>query len=270
MSEMTAFMDVAASSARGAGALILDNLGKLKDADVGSKQASSDFVTRVDRESEALIVGAIKSVFSSHKFLAEESLRAEPGGYRWIIDPLDGTTNFIHGYPAFAVSIALELDGEIIVAVVFDPLRDEMFQAIKGQGAWLNGTSRLEVSAIDAHARFLITTGFPFKQKHMLDKYLELFSAIFKDVSGIRRAGAAALDFAHLASGRCDGFFELGLAPWDIAAGSLLIKEAGGIITDFSGGGDYLETGNVLAGNSVSHPFILDRARAVFDGIINK
>lgn len=268
--ELGVFRDVAAKAARAAGSHIIKNLGALHQGDVDRKQAY-DFVTRVDRESETLIIGIIREAFPSHVFLSEESLRDEaaPGVYRWIIDPLDGTTNFIHSYPMFGVSIALELDGVIIAAVVYDPLRDEMFSAMKDRGAFM-GQSRLSVSAHTDISFCLLTTGFPFKNKEMLSKYFELFTALFNQVSGIRRAGAAALDLAHLAAGRCDGFFELGLSPWDIAAGSLLITEAGGIITDYGGGDDYLWSGNVLAGTSSTHPVILRHARVVFSGVVDK
>ena len=262
------FKIIAVDAALRAGSLIVRNLGKVEQGDIDQKQVS-DFVTRVDRESEILIKDMIMDEYPDHSFLAEESSRDEEGGYRWIIDPLDGTTNFIHGYPMFAVSIALEYEGRIVLGVVYDPLREELFSATLGGGAYL-GNRRITVSSRTDISTCLLATGFPFKQKQMLPKYLELFSRLFVRVSGIRRAGAAALDFAHLAAGRCDGFFELGLAPWDIAAGSLLITEAGGIITDFSGGSDYLQTGNVLAGISSTHPVILADTREVFSGIIDK
>jgi myo-inositol-1(or 4)-monophosphatase len=266
----TAVLEAASHAARLAGSHILDNLGKLRSSDIGLKQAS-DFVTRVDRESEEIIVSALRGVFPEYGFLAEESMRdgPSPGGLRWIIDPLDGTTNFIHSYPMFAVSIALEKDGGILAAVVLDPLREELFSAFRGEGAYL-GDRRLEVSGRTDLSDCLVATGFPFRQKHMLGKYLEMFSRVMERVSDIRRAGAAALDLAHLASGRCEGFFELGLSPWDIAAGSLLITEAGGIVTDFGGGEGFLGTGNVLAGVPALHPFLLGEAASVFKGIIEE
>ena len=256
------FLDIAIKAARLAGQIIFSHLGKISKRDIGLKQAS-DFVTSVDRESEKIIIDTIKEYFPDHHFLAEEALKEfGKGKYRWIIDPLDGTTNYIHGYPVFSVSIALEFEGEIVLGVILDPLRNELFWTEKGTGAYLNCSS-IEVSNINIRES-LITTGFPFRSKEMIDPYLKLFKNIFLKVSDLRRAGSAALDLAYLACGRCDGFFELGLSPWDIAAGSLLIKEAGGIVTDFGGGDDYIWTGNIVAGNSAVHKEILREVRKIF------
>lgn len=261
------FLEVAVKAARLAGQIIVEHLGKISKKDINLKQAS-DFVTKVDRESEKIIIDTIKKHFPDHLFLAEESLK-ECGKetFRWIIDPLDGTTNYIHSYPAFSISIALEYGGEIIMGVILDPLRNELFWAEKGSGAYVN-CSPLEVSQVTLNES-LIATGFPFRSKEMIDNYLNLFKNLFLKVSDLRRAGSAALDLAYLASGRCDGFFELGLSPWDIAAGSLLIKEAGGIVTDFGGGNDYIWTGNIVAGNPEVHKEILAEVKKVFEGIIN-
>lgn len=251
------------------GDFIRKNIGNISKDDIDIKQAS-DFVTHVDKESEQIIINTIKSNFPDHNFLTEESVKEyETGYYRWIIDPLDGTTNFIHSYPVFSVSIALEFQGEIILGIVYDPVRDEMFSAEKGKGAFLNG-SPFRVSSIDGMDSSIIATGFPFRNKVMIDDYLKLFKNIFQKVSDIRRAGSAALDLAYLACGRCDGFFELGLSPWDVAAGSILIKEAGGIITDFSGSSDYLSTGNIVAGTPALHSEILNEVNGVFKGVIDK
>ncbi len=268
MGSYSGFLDPAVRAAKKGGEVLKRNLGKVSEADVSVK-AAFDYVTRVDRESEEAIIGLIRDSFPDHRFLAEETIKQEAGGYRWIIDPLDGTTNYIHGYPAFAVSVALEHEGEVAVAVVLDPLRDELFTAVKGEGAKLNG-SPINVAPFRGLDRSLIATGFPFRSKDMLDDYLRLFKTVFLKVSGIRRAGAAALDFAHLAAGRFDGFFELGLSPWDIAAGGLLITEAGGIVTDFGGGGDYLDTGNIVAGVPEVYLSIYEDVRAVFAGLIDK
>jgi len=269
MSNIAEFIDVATLAAKRASKIILENLETLSREDVDVKTAS-DYVTRIDRESERVIIDTIRGYFPDHYFLAEESLKeTATDNYRWIIDPLDGTTNYIHGYPMFAVSIALEFEKRIISGVVYDPLRDEMFAAGEGEGALLNG-SRIRVSASKSLSESLITTGFPFRQKDKLDMYLEAFRRIFLKVSGIRRAGAAALDFAYLACGKCDGFFELGLSPWDVAAGSILITEAGGIITDFSGGKDYLQTGNIVAGIPSLHRELLEEVKSVFTGTIDK
>lgn len=263
------FLGIAFRAAMLAGDLILKNLGRISKDDVSIKQAS-DFVTRVDKESEQIIINAIKKKFPHHHFLAEESVKdIETGEYRWIIDPLDGTTNFIHGYPVFSVSIALEYKEEIILGIIYDPLRDEIFTSEKGKGSFLN-EQPVHVSAISSLENSLITTGFPFRKKYVIDNYLLLFKSIFNKVSDIRRAGSAALDLAHLACGRCDAFFEIGLSAWDVAAGSIIIKEAGGIVTDFSGGSDYLSTGNIVAGNPALHGDILKEVRDVFSGVFEK
>jgi myo-inositol-1(or 4)-monophosphatase len=308
--ELNDFLSTAVRAAILAGGVILNNLGRISKNDIGTKQVS-DFVTHVDRDSERIIIKTIKKRFPHHFFLAEESPSPIPlpqgegargrvkdvflGKYRWIIDPLDGTTNYIHGYPMFSVSIALEYNppesphtplsqrgaggdfkggmggfsGEIILGVIFDPLRDELFTAEKGRGAFLNGHS-IKVSSVRTLKNSLITTGFPFRKKEFLDTYLRAFKNILLKVSDLRRAGSAALDLAHLACGRCEGFFEIGLSPWDIAAGSLIIKEAGGVVTDFGGREDYLATGNIVAGTPVVHREILKEVKNVFKGIIER
>ncbi len=265
---LTTSIETSAAAARLAGEVILNKLGRLGAREIEAKRAF-DFVTEVDRKSESVIIETIRKKFPSHSFLAEETLKQpETGDYRWIIDPLDGTTNYIHGYPMFSVSIALQFGGEIISAVVFDPLRDELFQAVRGGGAFLNG-QRLRVSQT-ALEKSLVATGFPFRKKEMTDLYLKAFRMIFLEVSDIRRAGSAALDLAYVAAGRLDGFFELNLSPWDIAAGSLLITEAGGIITDFAGTGDFLSTGNVVAGNPSIQPQILEKITEAFKDVVKK
>ncbi len=267
MTEYEGFLEIAIKAAKLAGEVILSNLGKISKGDINLKHAS-DFVTYVDRESERMIIKTIKEVCPENTFLAEESLK-EDGDYLWIIDPLDGTTNYIHCYPMFAVSIALRHEKEIKIGVILDPLRDELYTAVKGKGAYLNGT-HIKVSSVEEMRDALITTGFPFRKKEMIDLYLKLFRNLFNRVSDIRRAGSAALDLAHLACGRCDGFFELGLSPWDVAAGSLLIKEAGGIVTDFGGGEEYIDTGNIIAGTPALHGEILKEVKAVFEGVIDR
>lgn len=257
------FLDIAVKAARSAGKYLLDNLGKISREDISLKQAS-DFVTRVDRESEQIILNTIRNAFPNHLFLTEESIHdCETEQYRWIIDPLDGTTNYIHGYPVFGLSIALEFGRELIVGIVYDPLRDDLFTAVKGEGAFYNG-DRMNVSATVSLGDCLITTGFPFRRKQMIDPYLALFKNVFLKISDLRRAGSAALDLAYLACGRCEAFFEIGLSPWDIAAGAVLIQEAGGIITDFDGGPDFLRSGNVVAGNPAVHEELLREIKKVF------
>jgi myo-inositol-1(or 4)-monophosphatase len=266
---MQGFLKTAVSAARLAGDIIIKNLGHLSKEDIQTKQAF-DFVTKVDRWSEAVIMQTIRDKFPSHRFLTEETLKQEDtGDYRWIIDPLDGTTNYIHSYPMFSVSIGLEFQSEVILGVVFDPLRDELFHALKDKGAFLNN-HRISASAVSLLENSLISTGFPFRKKEMIDLYLKAFKGIFSGASDIRRAGSAAIDLAYIAAGRFEGFFELALSPWDIAAGDLLITEAGGLITDFGGGREYLTTGNIVAGNSHVHSEILEVVRQVFQGIVDK
>lgn len=268
MTTKNEFLNTAVKAARLAGNIILDNIGKISKEDVGLKQAS-DFVTRVDRDSETTIINTIKKRFPDHFILAEESIKeTETDTFRWIIDPLDGTTNYIHGYPVFSVSIALQYRKEIILGVIFDPLKNELFSAEKGKEAFLNGHP-INVSAVSTLQSSLITTGFPFRKKEFIDDYLKLFKNIFNKASDLRRAGSAALDLAYVACGRCEAFFEIGLSPWDVAAGSIIIKEAGGIVTDFGGGKDYLLTGNIVAGNPAVHEKILREVKEIFSGLID-
>ena len=263
------FLGTAFRAAMLAGECILKNIGTISQDEIDTKHAS-DFVTRVDKESEALILSTIRKQYPDHFFLAEETVHEEDSGqYRWIIDPLDGTTNFIHSYPAFSISIALQHNGEIILGLIYDPLRNEVFSAEKGKRSYLNG-NLVRVSSTAEMEYSLIATGFPFRQKGVIDGYLDLFKKVFHRVSDIRRAGSAALDLANLACGRCDGFFEIGLSPWDIAAGSLLITEAGGIVTDFGGGTDYLSTGNVIAGVPAIHRELLKDVQSVFGQTISR
>ncbi|MFZ6753065.1 inositol monophosphatase family protein [Undibacterium sp. Dicai25W] len=211
----------------------------------------NDFVTEVDQAAEAAIIEVLKTAYPDHAILAEESGAStnlhDESEYVWIIDPLDGTTNFIHGFPQYCVSIALQHRGIITQAVVYDPTRNEMFTATKGGGAFLND-KRIRVTRCDKIADALIGTGFPSRDLSGLDQYMEMFKVMTSKCQGLRRPGSAALDLAYVANGRLDGFFEKGLAPWDIAAGSLLITEAGGIVGNFVGDSDYLYKGDVLAG----------------------
>jgi myo-inositol-1(or 4)-monophosphatase len=259
----------AIEAARLAANIQLKNLGSITGDDVDHKQ-QFDFITHVDRESENAIIELIHKRFPEHAIFAEESSKDNAiKDYRWIIDPLDGTTNYIHAYPVFSVSIALEYKGEIVLGVVFDPTRNDLFYAEKGKGAFLND-ERIKVSQISDPGHCLLTTGFPFRCKELLELYLESFRRLFLTMSGIRRVGSAALDFAYLACGRCDGFWELDLSPWDVAAGSLLIQEARGMITDFSGGNEYIWIGNVIASNGKIHNHILEIVSDVFNGTVIK
>lgn len=262
-------LKTAVGAARLAGDIILKNLGHLAKGDIENKHAF-DFVTKVDRWSEAVIIQTIRERFPSHSFLAEETFAHQgTDSFRWIIDPLDGTTNYIHSYPMFCVSIALAHEDEIVVGVVFDPLKDELFHAVKGEGAFLNNVP-IRVSETGLLSASLIATGFPFRKKELVDLYLMAFKSVFYEVSDIRRAGSAAIDLSYIAAGRVEGFFELSLSPWDIAAGGLIVEEAGGNITDFGGGKDYLSTGNVVAGNRAVHGEILNKMREVFGRTIER
>lgn len=240
-------VNIAVKAARQAGNIIIRFLDRRDELTVTSK-APNDFVTEADQRAEQEIVSVIRKAFPDHAILAEESGWHEGDDFQWIIDPLDGTTNFLHGFPQFAVSIALRAKGRLEHAVVYDPLSQELYTASRGQGAYLNN-HRIRVSRAKSLHGALLGTGFPFKQPQHLDTYLDTFRALHPHAAGIRRAGSAALDLAYVAAGRLDGFWEIGLSPWDMAAGVLLIQEAGGLIGDFSGGHDYMESGNLIAGN---------------------
>ncbi|MEJ2565160.1 MAG: inositol-1-monophosphatase [Gammaproteobacteria bacterium] len=244
---MHALLNIAVSAARKAGALISRALERVDTLQVDSK-GYNDYVSEVDRRAEQEIIQVIHKAYPHHAILAEES--GEHGGDDsvWIIDPLDGTTNFLHGFPQFSVSIAMRHHGRFEVGVVYDPLRDELFTAVRGSGTQLNGR-RLRVSKAKGLDGALIGTGFPFKDQTHVDAYIGMFKALLPRAAGIRRAGSAALDLAYVAAGRLDGFWEIGLKPWDMAAGILLIQEAGGIIGDFRGGPDFFASGNLVTGN---------------------
>lgn len=212
----------------------------------------NDFVTEVDRTAEAAIIDVLREAYPEYGILAEESGSAagsdSESEYQWIIDPLDGTTNFLHGFPQYAVSIALAHKGQLNQAVVYDTLRNEMFTASKGGGAFIN-ERRIRVTKCLKLDDALLGTGFPFRNFEHLNPYMATFKDFTQRSQGIRRTGSAALDLAYVACGRLDGFWEFGLAPWDMAAGCLLITEAGGLVGDLSGGESYLKTGNLVAGN---------------------
>lgn len=246
---MHPMLNTAVKAARRAGSIIgrasLD-LGQIK---VGVKQ-QNDFVTEVDRAAEAAIIDVLREVYPTHAILAEESGHSgniENAEYQWIIDPLDGTTNFIHGFPQYAVSIAVAHKGVLMHAVVFDPNRNELFTASKGAGAFLND-KRIRVSRRTKLDEALLGTGFPYRVFDHVDAYLAIFKEITRRSAGVRRPGSASLDLAWLAAGRIDGFWEFGLAPWDMAAGALLILEAGGLVSDLAGESNYLQTGNIVGG----------------------
>jgi myo-inositol-1(or 4)-monophosphatase len=247
---MHPMLNTAVKAARRAAAIINRASFDIERVKV-SQKSHNDFVTEVDRASEQAIIEVLKTAYPDHAILAEESGASnghEHAENLWIIDPLDGTTNFIHGFPQYCISIALQQRGQITQAVVYDPNRNDLFTATKGAGAFLN-EKRIRVSRRDKMSDSLIGTGFPFRSSDNLDEYVKMFRAITEKSAGLRRPGAAALDLAYVAAGRLDGFFEKGLAPWDVAAGSLLVMEAGGIVGDFAGESDYLFKGNVLAGS---------------------
>ncbi|MEN9757959.1 MAG: hypothetical protein RL755_2146 [Pseudomonadota bacterium] len=248
---MQPMLNIAVRAARSAGEIILRSADKASHLAVDSK-GKNDFATEIDRLAEKEIISIIKAAYPEHSILAEESGEHAGNDFVWVIDPLDGTTNFIHGFPQYAVSIALKYKGRIEVGVVYDPLRDELFTAKRGGGAMLNNR-RIRVTGLSSMKGALIGTGFPFKVPHHLDAYLAMFRAITIDSAGIRRAGSAALDLAYLAAGRLDAFWEIELREWDMAAGILLVKEAGGVATDFSFNDNYLESGNLIAGSPRMH-----------------
>ena len=248
---MHPMLNTAVKAARKAGAII--NRASL-DVDLVNVRSKgrSDFVTEVDRAAEEAIIDTLHTAYPQHGILAEESGASTPaaGGdeYTWIIDPLDGTTNFLHGFPQYCVSIALHHRGHITQAVVYDPVRNDLFTATRGRGAFLNDR-RMRVSKRQHLRDSLIGTGFPFRDGAGLDLYVRMMRTMMIETAGIRRPGAAALDLAYVAAGYYDGFWEVGLNPWDVAAGSLLIAEAGGLVGDLSGEGDYLYGGQVIAAN---------------------
>lgn len=221
------------------------SFGRLDTLTVAEKQVN-DYVSEVDRNAEAAIIDVIRKAYPSHSILAEESGAQGKDAYQWIIDPLDGTTNYLHGFPQFAVSIALTHRGHLENAVVYDPVRDEMYTAVRGAGALLNDR-RLRVTDQKSLKGALLGTGIPFRDQRFIDPYLGMLKSLTQETAGIRRPGSAALDFAYVAAGRIDGFWELGLSVWDFAAGALLVQEAGGMVSDIGGGSRHLETGNVIA-----------------------
>jgi len=215
-----------------------------------TEKQHNDFVSEVDKAVEAAIIDVLISAYPKHAVLAEESGASAnltaTSEYVWIIDPLDGTTNFLHGFPQYCISIALQHNGVMTQAVIFDPTRNELFAATKGAGAFLND-KRIRVTKRDKLADSLIGTGFPFRSTTDIDNYLPMFKAMSGKCQGLRRPGSAALDLAYVAAGRLDGFFEKGLKPWDIAAGALIVTEAGGITGTFSGESDYLHKGDIIS-----------------------
>jgi myo-inositol-1(or 4)-monophosphatase len=244
---MQPMMNIAIRAARVAGDYITRQINNIPNLEIESK-SPNDFVTQVDRQAEARIIDTLLKAYPDHSILAEESGLSGDSEYQWIIDPLDGTTNYLHGFPHFAVSIALAHNGRLVQAVIYDPSKEELFTASKGEGAALNNR-RIRVTKPVSIQGALLGTGFPFREKHHFPAYQAMLSDFFNQAGDIRRAGSAALDLAYVAAGRLDGFWEIGLKPWDMAAGALIIREAGGLVGDFSGNENYLQTGNIVTGN---------------------
>ena len=242
-------LNIAIKAARRAGQIITRASHDVDLLKVTTKR-QSDFVTEVDKAAEAAIIEVLREAYPNYGILAEESgaTAGKQAEYQWIIDPLDGTTNFIHGVPQYAVSIALAHNGQVVQGVIFDPERNELFTASKGRGAFLN-ERRIRVTKRTKLEEALVGTGFPYRCFDHVDAYLAIFKELAQKTAGMRRPGAASLDLAWVACGRMDGFWELGLSPWDMAAGTLLITEAGGLVSDLAGEACYLDTGNLVAGN---------------------
>jgi len=258
---MHPMLNIAVRAARRAGSIInraaLDGAGALN---VRSKRAK-DFVTQVDQAAEQAIIEIARKAYPEHGFLAEESgASGEHAEFVWIIDPLDGTTNFIHGFPQYCVSIGIRQRGALAHAVIYDPVRNELFTASKGRGAFLNDR-RIRVSTLTKFGDALVGTGFPFKELERLDLYTRQLLTMMRTCAGVRRAGAAALDLAYVACGRLDAFWELGLSPWDMAAGALLIQEAGGLVGDLKGDQGFLESGDIAAATPKLFTALLEALR---------
>ena len=257
-------LNIAVKAARRAGAIISRASNDLDKLTVELK-APNDFVSEVDRAAEAAIIEVLRQAYPQHSILAEESgasgATLAESDYQWIIDPLDGTTNFLHGFPQYCVSIALAVKGAVNHGVIYDPTRNELFTASKGGGAFLNDR-RIRVSKKIQLQDCLIGTGFPTRDMHNFERYLAMFKDLTPKCAGIRRPGAAALDLAYVACGRYDGFWEMGLSAWDMAAGALMIKEAGGLVTDFSGEDGYLTAGTIIAATPKAFPALLQIVQA--------
>jgi len=244
---MHGMVNIAIRAARRAGEIMLRQWNHVHELEVAEK-GRNDFVTKIDQMAEEAIIEVIREYHPDHAIIAEESGQSGDSKTQWIIDPLDGTTNYLHGFPVFSVSIAVMEDGELQHGVVYDPLRQEIFSASRGQGAHLDGR-RIRVSKRTTLKGSLIATGFPYRttEEHM-DRYLAMLREVMIETAGVRRPGSAALDLCYLAAGRVDGFWELGLKKWDVAAGALIIREAGGRVSDFQGTDGFLESGNIVGG----------------------
>ena len=254
---MYPMLNIAIQAARNAARIIVRFVDRLDTISINEKNRNN-FITQVDKLSEEEIIYTIHKAYPNHTILSEEmKIQKYDDDYIWIIDPLDGTTNFIHGFPQFAISIALKYRETLEIGLIYDPLRQELFTTSRGNGAQINNR-KIRVSSSKQLIYALIGTGFPFKEKGLLPTYIETFKAVFLQSSGVRRAGSTALDLAYVAAGRLDGFWEMSLQPWNMAAGILLITEAGGLVSDFKGGKDYMENGNIVTGNPRIHKLLLE------------
>jgi len=264
---MQPMLNIAVRAARQAGDVIMRRIDRLDSLKIESK-SRNDFVSDVDRKAEEVIIETIRAAYPEHAILAEESGVQDGNEFEWVIDPLDGTTNYLHGFPQFAVSIGMRVKGRLTHGVVYDPVRQDLFTASRGDGAQLNNR-RIRVSSAKSLDGALLGTGFPFRQPEHLEAWMGMFKDIFPQVADVRRAGSAALDLAYVAAGQLDGFWEIGLSEWDMAAGALIIQEAGGLVGDFSGGHDYMTSGNIVAGNpklfkamlSAIHPHVTPKLK---------
>lgn len=244
---MHPMLNTAITAARAAGKIIMRNINKVDSLSIKSKRRN-DYVTEVDQSAEQEILRLIHRAYPDHAFLGEESGQHGESDYQWLVDPLDGTTNFLHGFPQYAVSIAMQIKGRLEVGVVYDPFKEELFCASRGEGATLNNR-KIRISERTGMSGALLGTGVPYHPDSDLEGYLDTLRALLPDTAGVRRAGSAALDLAYVANGRLDGFWEFDLKPWDIAAGVLLIKEAGGLVSDIHGGHTYMNGDSILAAN---------------------
>jgi myo-inositol-1(or 4)-monophosphatase len=261
---MQPILNIAVAAARNATRTIMRSFGRIEAHHISEKNRN-DFVTEIDKAAEKEIILTIQKNYPTHKIISEENGIIEGDStFTWIIDPLDGTTNYIHGIPHFSVSIAMVYRDKIEHGVIYDPIRNELFTASRGDGARLNDR-RMRVSSNIKVDKSLIGTGFPFKNPEDISVYLRIFSEMLSQVGGMRRAGSAALDLAYVAAGRFDGFWELGLSEWDMAAGMLLIKEAGGLVSDVHGEEKCLETGNIIAGNPKIFKYLLQIIKPIAD-----
>ena len=255
MDDISEISRIGEAAVREAGLYLRSNLGRAIEA---SYKGAVDLVTPFDLGSQEILVGRLSAAFPSHGFLAEEGLsRTGDSGYRWVIDPLDGTTNFAHGFPVFSVSAALESEGRLALGFVFDPMRDEMFRAQAGRGASLNGAP-IRVSGVADLGRSLLATGFPYDVRQSPVNNLDHWARFIVRAQAIRRCGSAALDLSYVACGRFDGFWELKLKPWDMAAGALIVREAGGLVTDAGNGPFVLDAPGIVATNGLLHRAIID------------